>query len=448
MLNVLLFFITYISGFIGGLLLHPAYIFVLYEAVYFFNPQRRWWGPLVPDLSYSYFVVIVMIGLLAVKYKQFKSNRLLDIPQFKWMYFVLLLYVVAYFYAVMPQYHMEYMTNYIKLIVIVSVAYKLIDSVSKLNWIIYGYIFGSWYIGWVAFQTGRNSSGRVEKIGTVDSPDANGIAAAIAPSLVFCLYYFWTHQKKLAKAIFVFAGMFIANGIVLINSRGSFLAIAASMMIFMYHMYFSSFQRKYQKATAIMITLFGLIGAGTLMDDAFIERMKTITNTEVSAEKENAATRTIFWKAAWDMAKDHPFGAGYHGFNHYAEFYIPHGYDTGGSLKRTVHSTWFETLSEVGYMGLIGFILMLFTAQRSLAKCKKELRRRQEVDEYFKVIAIEAACVAFIVAMTFLNRMRAETLYWLLLYTGCAYNLYVLKYKEPKGIKSPASAKSSAQVST
>ncbi|OZG73429.1 hypothetical protein BTA51_10410 [Hahella sp. CCB-MM4] len=427
MLNVILFFSTYMAGSLFAVFRHPVYAFVLYEAVYFFNPPNRWWGGLVPYLSYSFYVVCLMLVLFLFKYKDFKENRLFDVPQFKWMYFIVFLYSFAYFYAALPQYHLEYMINFIKLIIIVSVAYKLIDSEGKLNAIIYGYIFGSWYIGWVAFETGRNAGGRVEGIGTVDSPDANGIAAAITPSLVLCLYYFWIHKSKMAKGIFVFAGLFIANGLVLINSRGAFLGVAASVLFFMYHMYFSSFQRKFQKATAIFITLFGLMGAATLVDESFIERMKTITNTQVSEEHENAATRTIFWKAAWEMAKDHPFGAGFHGFNHYAEFYIPYGFNTGGKINRTVHSSWFEALSEIGYPGLIGLIMMLVVVWRTLNLCKKELRKRNHVDEYFKIVALQAACIAFLLAMTFINRLRAEVLYWLVLFSACAYNLYVLK---------------------
>ena len=95
----------------------------------------------------------------------------------------------------------------------------------KLDFAICGYLFGCWYISFLTYQTGRNRGDRVEGIGTVDAPDANGIAAALAPSVVLCLYYFWLTKNKYIKIIFVIAGVFSANALILINSRASFLAV-------------------------------------------------------------------------------------------------------------------------------------------------------------------------------------------------------------------------------
>lgn len=428
MLNLLLFYGTYFGGFLSSLLISPIFAFVLYQAVYFFNPQQRWWGYMVPDLSYSFYAVILMMVLLVTNWKDAKHNKIFKVPQFKWVFIVLILYWLASFYAVFPTLHGIYFRYFLNTVVIIFVAYKLCDTDKKLDKILYGYIFGAWYIGFVAFQTGRNSyGGRVEGIGTLDSPDANGIAAAIAPSLVLCLYYFWVDKRWFNRLLITIAGAFIANGIILINSRGSFLGIIASLGYFMFYMYFSSFQRQYQKGMAILITVLGLAGAATLIDKSTLERFETITETKVTTEKETGGTRVLFWLAALDMAKDHPFGAGFQGFNYYAPFYISEEVDTGGNRNRTVHSSWFEALSEIGYLGLFAFCMMFYTAFKSMKQCKIELRKHNMVDQYFKIIALEGALIAFIVAMTFLNRMRAEILYWCILYSACAYNIYVLR---------------------
>jgi hypothetical protein len=428
MLNLILFYGSYLGGIFASLLLSPIFAFVLYEAVYFFNPQRRWWGYMVPDISYSFYVVLLMLGLMVLNWKKTSHNKPFSVPIFRWMYVVVGLYGLAYVYAVFPDAHAEYFGYFLNTVVIVTIAFKLCDSDKQLDYILQGYIFGSWYIGFVAFQTGRNAGGdRVEGIGTVDSPDANGIAAVIAPSLVLCLYYFWTHPKWLNKGLMVVAGAFIANGLVLINSRGAFLAVGASIGFFMLHMYFSSFQRKMQKATAVFITLFGLVGVASIVDQSTIQRFLSIADTEVRTDRETGATRTIFWKAAVTMTKDHPLGSGFKGFNYYAPFYIPEDVDTGGSRSRTVHSSWFEALTEIGYLGLFAFLMMMYATHRCLTQAKIKLRENNQVDQYFKVIAIQGACLAFVVAMTFINRMRAEILYWCLLYAAVAYNIYVLR---------------------
>jgi O-antigen ligase len=163
------------------------------------------------------------------------------------------------------------------------------------------------------------------------------------------------------------------------------------------------------------------------MDRSSIERILSIKqNTEVQENQETAATRTVFWKAAWDMAKDFPLGTGYEGFSFYSHSYIPTNVNTGRSRNRAVHSTWFETLSEVGYLGLSLFILMLDSCFKTTKLTKKYLKEQNMVDDYFKIIALEGALIAFLVTMTFINRMRAEVLYWCIMFICVAYNVYVV----------------------
>ena len=428
MLHTLLFVGIYILGFILTFSSNGVFSFILYETVYFFNPLDRWWSYNIPNISYSFYTVILMFFAVFIKSrKQRPLDKLLSVPQFKWAYLLVLLYFVAWLYAVHPEDHLVAANNYLKLIIIISLAYKLIDTSRNLDYVLWGYVFGSWYISFLIWQSGRNYGDRVEGIGTVDAPDANGIAAAIAPSLVICLYYFWISRNKIPKFLFVFAGVFIANAIVLINSRGSFLASGSSILFFMYYMYFSSFQKKYQKRIAIAITLAGLSGILYLIDDLFIARIQTLQTVEVNEEQETAATRIIFWSSAWEVAKDHPLGSGYRGFDYHAPFYLPEGMDSGFSRNRSVHSTWFEALTEIGYLGLLFLIFMMYSCIKSIRTSMSTLKEKGDFDNYFKMIMLHAALISYLVSMTFMNRFRAELLYWLILYSACAYNIYVIK---------------------
>ena len=158
-----------------------------------------------------------------------------------------------------------------------------------------------------------------------------------------------------------------------------------------------------------------------------------LIESELDATRQTGSTRVFFWQAAWEMAKDYPFGAGYSGFNVNAPQYIPEYVDTGRSANRSVHSTWFETLSEVGYLGLCLFVGLLYSAFSCTQKCKRNLIKAGDYETYHLVVAMQAALLCFMVSMTFLDRMRAEVLYWLILYTACAYHLYVVveARKEP-----------------
>lgn len=429
MFQVLLFLSVYVLGFVFTLVVNPTFSFVLYEAVYFFNPLERWWSYSIPTLRYSLFTVLLMFLALFIKRLRGPSqNSLLAAPQFKWVYLIVALYSITWFYAVLPDDHQTAAINFIKLAIIISVAYKLIDTPRNLDYALWGYIFGSWYISFLAYQTGRNSFGnRVEGIGTVDSPDSNGIAAAIAPSIVVCLYYFWMSKNIFHKFLFAMAGVFVANGIILINSRGSFLGAGVSLAFFMYYLYFSPIQQKYQKGIAIGITLIGLSGLIYIIDDTFLARISTMNQVEISEEEETGTTRFIFWMKSMEMAQDYPFGNGVRGFDFYAPDYLPEGLDTGGSRNRSVHSTWFEALTEIGYLGLFLLILMVYSTVMSLRKCMHTLKEKEDLRNYFKVVMLLAATFSYIISMTFMNRLRAELLYWFVLYSACAYNIYVIK---------------------
>ncbi|WNC72540.1 O-antigen ligase family protein [Thalassotalea psychrophila] len=430
MLNIILFITTYVSGFILTFFRLPVFAFVLYETVYFYYPQNRWWGVSIPDISYSFFAVLLMVFALLIKLPEHIKNKLFSAPQFKWVYLLLFIYGITYFWATSQNIHFDAFVYFLKLVIIISIAYKLIDTDEKLNLVLYGYIFGAWYISFLAWQLGRNSGIRLEGIGTVDSPDANGIAAAIAPAIVISLYYFWVTKQLWLKALFAVSGVFIANSLILINSRGAFLAVLLSVCFFMAHMFFSKYKRELQKRTAITLTILGILGSLYLADNLFIERISTIKEARIDQEKESGSTRLIFWHAALKLSIDHPMGLGYKGFNLYSPLYIDESIETGKNKYRSVHSSWLEALTEAGYIGFAVFITMIYSSFKTLKVCKQYLSEKRQLDKYYKVIAIEAAFIAFLIAMTFLNRMRSEILYWCILYSACAYNIYILRGKD------------------
>jgi hypothetical protein len=428
MLHVLLFVGVCILGFFLTIVANPAFSFVLYEAVYFFSPLERWWSYYLPDFRYSFMTVMLMlVAVLIRKNKHQSGNSLLAAPQFKWLYALLILFGIASFYAVFPNEHQEALTNYLKLVIIISVAYKLIDDARSLDYALWGFVFGSWYISFLIFQTGRNSYDRVEGIGTVDSPDANGIAAAIAPSLVVCLYYFWVKSNAYIKFIFAFAGVFIANAIILINSRGSFLGVGMSILFFVYYLFFASFQRRFQKAMAVGLVVAGFAGLIYLADESFVSRVYTMQDTEITLEEQTATSRFVFWSAALKLGNDRPFGSGYKGFDFYAPIYLPEDMNTGSSRSRSVHSTWFQVLSEIGYLGLLIFVLMIYSSFRALRLCMVRMKGLGDYESYYKAIMLQAALLCFLISMTFMNRFGAEILYWLILYSACAYKIFVIQ---------------------
>lgn len=420
----LLFLMVVAAGVIATFVYSGASAFFLYQLVYFLNPDSRWWSAEIPGLSYSFIAAILMLIALGLKYRQYsETSPWREQPVFKWAIGIVVLYYLVGLIAIRPEIHYQFAFNLLKLVLIVMVAYKLVNNSKLLDLALWSYVIGATYIGYLATINGRNSSGRVEGIGMADAPDANDTAAALVPAGAILLYFFWMGSKKVKLAC-VFCGALIANGLVLINSRGSFLGIVSSAGLYLLYMTFSRYRRKGQRAIAVFTVIVGISGGLYVADEAFWERMATLQNVE--DQETSGSSRVNFWIAALEMSVEYPLGLGVDGFNMLAELYIPPEY-LSGTVFKSVHSMWMQGLTEIGWLGLLCLVIMLFSLWRLSRKAKKWLLEQGENSAYFKVLALECALFGYLVAGSFINRFRAEILYWMIVLLAIGINIYFLQ---------------------
>lgn len=420
----LLFILVYLGGLGTALLVDGAWGFYLYQLVYFLNPSLRWWSHSLPDISYSFIVVAIMGLAFLVRFKMYKENKLFSVPQTKWLLVIMILYYIVSLYALQPSLHWYSTIEYTKLLFVIALAYKMIDTPKKLDIALWSYILGAVYIGWEAYNVGRDPFGRVEGIGTVDSPDSNGIAAAITPAIPLLIYYAYLGTLKI-KLLIGFCGVWIVNALVLINSRGSFIAVLAGSGYFILVMLFGRFQKKGQRLLAVFVVASGLVGALYLTDDIFWDRMNTLTNVE--DERGSGSHRYHMWLAAIDVAKDYPGGVGAYGFQLLSPQYVPAELFFMGQSKKAIHSSWFQSLAELGWLGPVMFFSLISSCFLACRKIKKIAIKHNYVKLFFKILALECAFIAYLGAATFLDQIRAQILYWTVLFIACAYNIYVIK---------------------
>ncbi len=420
----LLFLLLFFGGLIGAFFASPVFAVMLYQLVYFMNPELRWWGASIPDISYSFITVIVMIVTLLFSYQRlsnFTSWR--KQPAFKWILLLLAMYYIVGIFALVPDVHSIFTFNFLKLIVIIFVVYKIVDRSLYFDYVLWAYIIGASYIGYYAGFVGRDGSGRVEGIGMIDTGgDANMTAAALVPAIIMILYYVWLGSYKV-RLLCVVCAAFLVNGLVLINSRGAFVGCVVGATLFLGYMIFSGQQRKGQRATAIAVIVFGLIGAFSLTDQSFWERMGTLQ--EVEDGDASGSHRIDFWLATFDVMRDFPMGVGINGFEAVSRFYLPAHYFERGSAK-AVHSTWFQLLAEAGWLGLIFFCCLLRCLYIQLKNAKKYLLSVKFTNQYFHVLVLESAFLGYLCAASFINRIRAESLWWCILFLMIAVNIYYI----------------------
>lgn len=430
----LLFLTFFFGGILAALFVVPTAALVVYQMVYFLNPDNRWWAASIPGLRYSFITVLLMMLVLGMKYKELSARSpWTKQPVFKWLVALVVLYLFMYQHAIVPGYHRSFMIDFIKIVIIMALAYKLIPTQKALDAVLWTYVIGATYIGYVATVTGRNADGRVEGIGMIDTGgDSNYTSAALVPALVLLMYYAWLGNKKM-KLFSALCGAFIANGLVLINSRGAFLGAVVGVGFFLCYMLFSKYQRQGQRGMAMLIILAGLGGGWYVTDETFWARMSTLTNVEDGSE--SGSHRIEFWLATFDVMRDHPLGVGIGGYQALSRNYLPEEYFEHADSK-VVHSTWFQSLGELGWPGPIVLLCLIGSALRLSHKTKKYLLEQDSdhfnPEAYFKMLALEGGLLAYLVAATFIDRLRAEVLYWMIMFIASAANVYYLQYIQAK----------------
>lgn len=342
-------------------------------------------------------------------------------PEAKWFVLLFCTYGIATLVAANPDMNSRFLGYLINTWVIMLVAFYFLDTEKKIELGLIFFILGAAYIGYEGMVVGRNAAGRVEGIGTVDSPEANTIAASIVPVISLITYFGWIGGWK-AKAMAAVCGLLVANGLILINSRGAFLGGALSLGYFLSVMMFSKYKLPKQRLFSVLLIFVITAAVIRLVDETFIERMSTLSEQTTIKDEGSGSRRVHFWLATFDLLNDHPLGAGIYGYDTLSPIYLDPKFlgEEFGSAARAVHSLWFQALSEVGWIGFAAFVFLLVSLYRHLRRAKQILIAKNKLKQYYLLIAIEAGMLGFLVSCSFINMFRSQILYWMLLYGICA----------------------------
>jgi probable O-glycosylation ligase (exosortase A-associated) len=184
-------------------------------------------------------------------------------------------------------------------------------------------------------------------------------------------------------------------------SRGGFLAAALVGA-------FSLWRAKHKIRTVVLVVLVAW-GISAVMPQRFWDRMESITASEEERDA-SSSSRLYFWGLAAEMADDHPiFGVGFNGYRYAYDDYDVTGGLHGGS--RTVHSSWFGVLSELGYPGIVLFVGILAGAVHSCHRIRTEARAHGLNNIVIYANQIQISVLVFMLGGTFLSAQYLELLW-------------------------------------
>lgn len=304
--------------------------------------------------------------------------------------------------------------------------------------VIWLYLISCFYLGWNGWAHGQRVAGRLEGIGTPDSFDSNLLALLLLTSLPF-IGAFILHGKKYERLAAIIISPFVVNAIILCSSRGAFIAavVCAGVYIFL---------DKYRGARkkALLGVFLGAMMFLNLVDTIYVERLFTLRRASEDNERvDDGRTRTAYWSAGLQMARDYPMGAGGKSFQDLSPYYLPKELlgATGDVLARSSHNTLILLLVENGILGLTIFIIFVTSTLSILHKTRERIlendfsdhfqQARGDTDEFIfsQTVALESSLIGLLCGSFFVNRLYFEPLYWLCAFAPVLSNLYT-KHEE------------------
>jgi probable O-glycosylation ligase (exosortase A-associated) len=353
-LRTVFVFIVLIVGW-GFALQSALYAACLYLWIAYFRPESWAWSDIFTTLNLSYFAGAYLI----VRTLMSGVKLTLD-----WRTSLLLLFLAQALLStalgVDPAYSFGYWQDFAKVIVVSVLLTSIIQTTADLRLVL---IVITLSLGFEAAKQGwaqliLNPGGRNDN-GVPFLGDNNLVAVGMAMllpvigALVATSSGWW-------KRGFQFLNIGVLYRALSTYSRGGFLSIGAVGAIW--------FWRSPHK----LKTLFAVAVAAMLilpvLPQQFWDRMSTIT-APADERDDSAASRLHFWKVAVAMANTRPFiGVG---DSAYPRAYNRFDWTNGRYFtNRAVHSAWFGVLAELGYPGLLMFLLIVFGSFRSCRRVR------------------------------------------------------------------------------
>jgi O-antigen ligase len=204
-------------------------------------------------------------------------------------------------------------------------------------------------------------------------------------------------SKGLSRLFYLVCAAVLAVGVLVTLSRGGFLGLIASGAVLLWKL------GRGRRLKTILATglICGILFA--VMPGGYGARMATILNNEQD-ETGSAQQRRELLERAASVAISRPIvGVGMGNFHIY-------------SIKeKAAHNAYLEIAAELGVMGLIAYLTLIFAPFRSLYRIERQtrgMRSKNEREMYWLSVCLQAAFIAYMVCSFFASIQYLWYLYY------------------------------------
>lgn len=410
--TTILWVVLYVAAIIGAIFSNPLFGAMGYLLEYYMRPALKWWGDELPDLRYNLIISIVLGGAFLIHRRRLRPMSDVPNPALRWLLALMaIMMAVTATVALDTDISLDRGTQWFKMAIIFPV---LLAGVTRrlrdFDLLIATHMLGAFWWGWVAYTDPKREAGRLVSIGSGDSLNDNTAAAHLLTVLPFALIYLMTEKDKRLRAVALLSTPFVINTLILCNSRGSMVGMAAGLGAAFFMI------RTGYRARMVGAAILFLVGFLSLADTQFLTRQQTTTSYEQDG---SAQQRLTTWVAGIDLIKDYPFGTGGRGFHILSPRYIPDIVEQHNGELRAPHNTYVMVAAEWGVLGLVCYLGAFGATFRMLRQVKRRAEARGPF--YWRALSIQIALVSAMVAATFSDRLYGEAPYWMI---GLAFALY------------------------
>jgi len=398
-------------------LFNPIIGVVNYLLVYQIDPRGTWWGGPISQFGVRYSLVAALCTLLGCIFgRRFVPRIAARISM--WEAGVIGLVVIA---ALGTLYGRGYGPTAVmgfeklwKMMVFVLVLTRLVTTRSNLQIILWTIVVGSFYLGWDAYTSPTSSftEGRLDKIGGSDFSTTSGFAAHLSSMLPLIGAAFLTAKRWDTRILATLTGALCMNAVIMCRTRSAFIGLVLGIVTAICTAPRAKRFRIHSLLAASCICAF------LLTDNAFWNRMSTLTGRETMYADRATVTRMAIWNASFDIIADYPFGVGIGNFTQVIGDYDPLLY------KRASHNTVLLTFVELGIPGGIIFLSLAFGSLWLSFRCSElALHTRNPLETQLIAYGLLVSCVTYLITGLGTERLLCESLWWVLALPLCHYRV-------------------------
>jgi hypothetical protein len=419
MLTALAFLVGFFTLLGLALARHPIYGLYAYLASFYIHPPSRWWAQNLPDLRWAFLAAGVTVLAILIHRSKLNAQRpawYASLPGALSIGFVIWLWIQS-LWALDVGVHRDASTQFTKYLVAFYFVYRLAETPERLRDILLVHVAGCTYLSVLAFYSNNYTDERLNGVGGPGIDDANTLGMFLGTGLVVAAMLALVERGWRRIAVIVAAPV-ILNGIVLAASRGAFLGVLAGGLVL-----FLVKPPQYRRLFWVFVAV-GVIGAVSLMDQRFIDRMLSISDAVERTEEmdSSAESRWAMLEAQVRMFADHPLGTGHKGSAILSAHYLDPKWvtwvtrETGGpdaAPGRSSHNTLLTALVEQSIPGAVVYLSFVLWGMRSVLSLRRG--QRAGTSAHLGYGGAAAAALAVVLAAgLFTDYLMAEVQVWML----------------------------------